>query len=114
VINVVLNVLLIPMIGILGAAIATTLSYLVMVIVCISVSFKYIKFSLHWDFIIKSVAASGIMAGLVYFLYPQDLLSLLLAVVGGAVVYMLVVIVFFRSFDHQELKMLKSLVMKRS
>ncbi|WP_346434752.1 flippase [uncultured Methanoculleus sp.] len=113
VINVILNVLLIPMIGILGAAIATTLSYLAMVIICISVSFKYIKFDLHGDFIIKSIVASGIMAGLVYPLYPQEIFSLLLVVTGGTIVYVLVMIVFFRSFNYQELNMLKNLVMKR-
>jgi O-antigen/teichoic acid export membrane protein len=101
------------MIGILGAAIATTLSYLAMVIICISVSFKYIKFDLHGDFIIKSIVASGIMAGLVYPLYPQEIFSLLLVVTGGTIVYVLVMIVFFRSFNYQELNMLKNLVMKR-
>ena len=112
VINVILNVLLIPMIGILGAAIATTLSYLVMVIICTIVSFRYITFNLHWDFIIKSVAASGIMAGGIIFMQPAGFTLLIMAIIFGVLTYVFCMIVLFKSFNSREIEIFKNIATK--
>lgn len=110
VINFALNIILIPLIGICGAAIATTFSYLVMVAICVSVSFRYIKFNLHGDFVIKSVVTSGFMAGLVFLFNPSGILSLILASIGGAIFYVFIMVVIFRSFGPEEISTLKGFI----
>jgi len=111
-INFILNVVFVPLIGISGAAVATTLSYLVMAVLCIAVSFKYIIFNFHIDFIVKSVFASGIMAGLIFLFDPVEFSSLIMAVIGGVIIYVLFMVVIFRSFSQKEFTMLKYFLIK--
>jgi len=113
VINIILNVIFIPMIGILGAAIATTLSYLAMIVICIFFSFRYIKFDLQLGFIIKSVAASGIMAGGIILLQPAGLISLIMVIAFGVLIYVFCMVALFRSFNNRELEILKKFVIRQ-
>ncbi len=90
--NLALNVLLIPFIGILGAAIATLISYILMVIIGTSVSFKDLSFDLSFEPIIKSIIAAAIMAIAISFFLPQNILSLIIAICFGTSIYFLLMI----------------------
>lgn len=87
--NVLLNLLLVPGLGMIGAAISTVIAYTVMAVLAFALARKLISFTLDWMFIAKVVFASA-LSGLVVVVLPTGPdLSLLLAGVVGVVVYVL-------------------------
>ncbi|AKB23625.1 Polysaccharide biosynthesis protein [Methanosarcina sp. MTP4] len=105
--NIVFNFLLIPSIGIVGAAIATLISYTLMVIVCILVSFKHIEFNLNFGFILKSIMASSIMFGVIFCLNPSNIMGLFGSVLLGAFVY-LAIMILIKGISRNELNLIKN------
>ena len=105
--NIVLNVLLIPSIGIVGAAIATLISYALMVIICILISFKHIQFNLNFGFILKSIMASSIMSGVIFCLNPYNIMGFFVSVLLGAFVYFAIMILI-KGISGHELNLVKS------
>ena len=59
--NVILNFLLIPSIGIIGAALSTLISYFLMIVLCIHISMKHIVFDYYYYDIGKSIFSSFAM-----------------------------------------------------
>lgn len=59
--NVLLNLLLIPSIGILGAALSTLISYFLMIVLCIYISMKHFMFDYYHYDIAKCVFSSVVM-----------------------------------------------------
>ena len=59
--NVLINLLLIPSIGIVGAALSTLLSYFFMAILCTHMSLKYFKHEFYFHDIAKSILSSVAM-----------------------------------------------------
>lgn len=110
--NIILNFILIPHIGILGAAIATLISYIVMVIVCIHISFKHISFDLNYIFIGKCIVASSLMSGVILLFNPNNIKELLIAPSFGAVIYLLILLPI-KGFNKSELNMVKYLILRR-
>lgn len=106
--NIVFNFILIPSIGILGAAIATLISYIVMVLACIHISFKHITFDWNFIFISKCIVASSIMSGVILLWDPNDIIELLIVSGLGAVFY-LFILLSIKSFSKNELNMVKDL-----
>ena len=104
--NVILNISLIPSFGIVGAAIATFASYLLMVIICAEVSFKYLKPDIDWVFISKCVLSSIVMCSFLFLLDSHDMFSLVRNVILGAVVYVTSTLAL-NSFDKEEQTMFK-------
>lgn len=107
--NLVLNIVLIPFIGILGAAIATLTSYILMVIVGIYVSFKDFSFDLGFAFIFKCIISAGIMAGVVLFINPGNLFYLLISIVMGTIVYF-ALMVLMKGVGKNEIELVRHLV----
>lgn len=108
--NVLLNIILIPVIGILGAAIATFISFLLMAASCIYVSFRYIKFELNFGFIAKSIVASSVMASILFFIHPVTTVQLLITIIIGIIIYT-IMILLIRGLDWGEIMMLKRLML---
>ena len=108
VLNVVLNLVLIPLIGILGAAVATLVAYGVLGMLTLLVTRRYLKFDLSLPFIAKSIFSSGIMALCIWLINPQSLWAVLLSIFLGAAIYFAVLwaikgfskseIIFFAKF----------------
>jgi O-antigen/teichoic acid export membrane protein len=90
--NVGLNVVLIPRMGMVGAAWATLVAYSVLGLLTLAVTRRFLKFDLSLPFMAKSIASSGIMAFCIWLLHPQSVWSVLACVVLGAVVYFIVLI----------------------
>jgi O-antigen/teichoic acid export membrane protein len=111
--NLVLNILLIPFIGIMGAAFATLIAYILMAGVCVYISFKYISFDLGFGFILKSIIASVIMTGALLFFYPQNIIHLLLAIGLGIVVYFLSMAIM-KGVGKKEFDLIKEMVVKKA
>lgn len=101
--NIILNIILIPPIGILGAAVATLISYAVLALLTIFISFKYLKFDIDWSFILKGIISSIVMTLLILKLNPTDVFQVLTSIGIGAVAYF-VLIVLLKGVTKTELK----------
>jgi len=85
--NLILNIILVPPLGILGAAIGTFITYITFALFIWKTSTKYLKMSLHYSPIVKSIIASLLMSAGIYFLNIGGIPGLLITVVVGLVIY---------------------------
>lgn len=108
VLNLGLNLLLVPRFGIIAAAITTLLAFAVAIGWVYYVSFKYLRFNIDWVSILKSLVASAVMSGVVLLFDPTRLLDLLFAIVAGALVYF-IAIYLLRGISQQEMLFFKKL-----
>jgi len=109
--NAILNFLLIPPYGIVGAGFATFVAYLLMVLICAKVSFKYLKPKIDWIFISKSLLASLIMCFFLFFLDSNSLFSLVRNAVVGAILYVASTFLL-KSFNQKEQDLIRSGISK--
>ena len=107
--NIGLNLLLIPHLGILGAAVATLIAYAVLGILTVVVSFRYFKFDLGFSFIMKSIMASAIMALAVWLLNPVSIIWVIISILLGVVIYSAMILAL-RGFNKKELSLVKDLL----
>lgn len=103
VLNLGLNILLVPHWGIIAAAITTLVAYVMLAIVMYYQAGKYLKFDLKLDFIIKSIASSVVMGAVIWAIKPAGIAKVLLAVVIGAAIYF-VVLFLLRGFSRNEIQ----------
>jgi len=103
VLNVVLNLILIPRMGIVGAAIATLAAYGVLCILTLAVTRRYLKFDLNLPFIGKSILASGVMTLCIRLINPESIAMVIVSIIAGIIIYF-VVLLLIRSFSRQETK----------
>jgi O-antigen/teichoic acid export membrane protein len=106
-VNLILNIIFVPYFGTLAAAIATLLAYFVVAIIVYFKSIQYIKFKVDFLFVIKSILASSIMATAIYFVNPVGLVKISLTVVGGAVIYF-IILFSLKAFAREEIKIFTS------
>jgi O-antigen/teichoic acid export membrane protein len=109
ILNIGLNLLLVPRMGILGAALATLIAYMILGILTVIVAFKYFKFDLNLPFIFKSIFASAVMALAIWLLSPSGFISIAASILLGIVIYF-VIIFILKGFSKNELVMVKDLV----
>ena len=102
VVNLGLNILVVPRWGILGAALTTLIAYSLALGIGSYYSFKEFKFSIDWRFIIKSLIASAIMSLAIWLLRPQSNLATIIAVIVGAATYA-VAIFLLKGFRREEI-----------
>lgn len=107
ILNIVLNIILIPLIGIIGAAIATLFSFVIMCIVTYIVTIKYLRFKIDVIFVLKIILSSIIMASIVFLL--KDQINLLLQLCIGIVLYFLFCYIF-KIFNKQEISFIKNII----
>jgi len=111
-INLILNILLIPLIGINGAAISTVFCYFIAMLIASFISFKEFSFHIDLIFIIKSILASIIMSLSIYIIKPQEgLVYTLLIIVMGAAIYGSALFLM-KGFSQKELTLFKNLFVK--
>ena len=94
VLNLSLNIIFVPYVGILGAAAITLIAYLAAFILTIYYSSKSFKFDFDIIFILKSLVASIVMSGIILYLNPYGILNVIIAVVIGTVVYFVLLLIF--------------------
>ena len=109
ILNVVLNIIFIPFMGILGAAIATLISYAFAFIVTALVSRRYMGLPFEVNSSIKIVVASAIMGVVVYLVNPVGIINIIWVSILGAAIYF-VLIFAFRTISKKELDLIKSFV----
>ncbi len=112
ILNILLNIILVPILGILGAAISTTVTYALSTLIIAYYAFRYFKFIIEWSFIRKSIAASAMMCIFVYYFNPHTLINLLTSIVIGAGIY-IVIIGISKCFSKDELNFFRRLVQSK-
>lgn len=110
--NLGLNLSIVPHIGIIGAAISTLVSYLVVEAIQVYYSLKYIKFDIDWSFIIKSLVASGIMSIVIWVMRPEGFSTTILTIIIGIMVYS-VSLVILRAFTKEEFSFFQGLLLQQ-
>jgi O-antigen/teichoic acid export membrane protein len=85
--NIVLNIILIPRLGILGAALATLIAFAIVGVITMIVSRRLFKFDIDIIAIVKTVFASAVMATCVWLIGPDSIAMVVVSIVVGAVIY---------------------------
>ena len=106
--NVVLNLALIPFMGIIGAAFTALIVNLLLFILGVYYSFKYVKFDIGPQFILKSILASIVMSAVIIEWNPEGLPSVL-AVVGVCAVAYAAALLLFKGISLEEIAFLRGL-----
>ncbi len=90
--SIALNIILVPLYGIWGAAISSMAAYMSLMLFGFYFSRKYLTFDMNALVILKSTAASIIMSLVILQLHPAGIFELMATVGTGAIVYGIVVI----------------------
>ena len=107
--NLILNIIMVPMIGILGAAISTLLSFFACTVILWILSYKEIAFGIDLKFISKSVIASVPMAFVIWKLDPYGAVNILVSIGVGAIVYFLG-LALLRGFTKEEYGFMRNML----
>lgn len=113
VLNLGLNILLVPRIGIMGAAVTTLIAYAVSLGLTVYFSFREFRFEIDWLFISKSLAASAVMAGVVWLISPRGLALTLPVVAGGVLIYGGIILAL-KGFSREEFRFLRGVFRRNS
>jgi O-antigen/teichoic acid export membrane protein len=106
ILNVLVNLVLIPLTGIVGAAISTLLAYFFMTLLCIYMSLKYFKHKFHYLDIAKIILSSTIMYFFVSRFESLTILELIEVAGMGVLVY-LSAFFLLGGFSGNELSLIK-------
>ena len=107
-VNLGLNILLVPHLGIMGAAITTLIAYVLALGLTTYYSFKEFRFPIDWRFIVKSLIASGAMSAALWAIAPEGTSATILTVVAGAAIYG-AVLFLLKGFTKEEFKFFRGL-----
>jgi O-antigen/teichoic acid export membrane protein len=107
-VNLGLNILVVPHLGILGAAITTLIAYGLALGLTTYFSFKEFKFPIDWRFIAKSLIASGAMSAAIWAIAPEGTLATALTVVAGTVIYG-AILLLMKGFTKEEFRFFRGL-----
>ena len=108
VINLGLNILLVPIWGILAAAVTTLIAYSVHIGIMIYYSRKEFRFHIDWRFVVKSLIASLAMSLVIWRIAPEGNVATIVAVVIGVVLYG-VILLLLRGFSRGEFRFFRGL-----
>ena len=109
VINLAMNIILVPIIGISGAAIATLITFTVQSIMLYFISFKLLSFDLNLKFIAKSVLSSVIMGLVIWEMNPFGVVNILITI-GIATVIYFGILLLLKGFTKEEYVFVKEIV----
>jgi len=109
VISVGINITLIPIIGIIGGAIATIASYFVLATIVTVWTRKAISYRFDLKFLIKVIAAALLMALCLYFLNAKSVLGIMIAIIAGTVIYGCALLLM-RAFSQQDKRLVKQTI----
>ena len=107
--NIVLNILMVPYLGIIGAALATLLCYALAFVVTAHESRKTMRLPFDIRELLKIVVSSIIMGAVVYMMNANDILSILIAVAVGVIIYF-VCIFLLKGISKNEIGIFKGLI----
>jgi O-antigen/teichoic acid export membrane protein len=89
VVSLVMNVVLIPRIGIIGASISNVVSYFVLALVVTIWAGKTIGYRFDFKYVAKVIGATIPMAACIYFMHANSIGGIILSIVAGSMVFIL-------------------------
>jgi O-antigen/teichoic acid export membrane protein len=107
-VNLLLNIVIVPRLGIFGAAITTLIAYGLALGLTTYYSFKEFRFPIDWRFIVKSLIASGAMSAALWAIAPEGTLATILTIVAGTAIYG-GVLFLLKGFTKEEFKFFRGL-----
>jgi len=110
-VNAGINIMLIPQVGIIGAAVSTIVAYLVLAAIVTTWARKAIHYKLDLLFIGKVILATIVMALCIWFMPVKGIVSIGLAVVAGLVVYG-ASLVLLKTFTSKDIGVFRSIFIK--
>lgn len=108
-----LNLIVIPIFGILGAAFVTLASYFAALVLLLFYSRKYLKFDMDLIFISKSLLASILLSTILIVFYPVHILDTAILIVVYFSLYT-VLLLILRGFDKNEIEFFKNLLLSKN
>jgi O-antigen/teichoic acid export membrane protein len=112
-VNIALNIILIPIIGILGAAVATLLSYVLMAAITYKISLRYLNIPLDKLFISKSIICSLFFLPVTMLLHPSTIITISVAIVLCIMGYFSLMIVI-QGIKISEIRYIHSLIINKN
>jgi O-antigen/teichoic acid export membrane protein len=112
ILNVLINIFLIPLIGILGAAISTLISYFFLAVLCTHISLKYFEHEFYINDIAKSVLSSIAMYVLISYFKILSIRELLEMAGMGMLVYLFAMFLL-GGFNDKEISFIKKYIIKQ-
>lgn len=112
-INLGLNLLIVPVWGILGAAITTLITYSVLLGIEVLYSLREFRFVIDWHFIIKSLIASAIMSSVIWRISTVGNITVIATIIIGIIVYT-VVLLLLRGAKKEEIRFFRTLFQRGS
>jgi len=109
IINVILNILLVPHFGIVAAAITTLTAYAFTCMVALFYSNKYIKIHFEMRFILKALFASIVMSAVIIFIKPVSVVWILITILISSLIY-LGLIILLKGVSRKEIEFFKQLI----
>ncbi len=106
--NLSLNIAIVPRVGILGAAVTTLIAYALALGLTTYYSFRELKFPIDWSFIAKSLIASGAMSVTLWAIAPKGAAATILTIVAGVAIYG-AVILLLKGFTREEFRFFRRL-----
>lgn len=107
--NIVLNLLLVPYLNILGAAIATLLCYILAFAATAIASKKTMRLPFNIKELLKIVIASAIMGIIVYIMNPNGIINVLISIIVGVIVYFGIIFIL-KAVTMKEIAIFKDLI----
>jgi O-antigen/teichoic acid export membrane protein len=109
VINILLNLILLPRVGLIGAAISNIVSFFVLAVVVSIWARKQVGYGMHPLLILKIIGATLIMSVCLYFIKAHSLLAVVLS--GFVAIIVLVISLFLlKAFSEDDKKLIKNII----
>lgn len=109
ILNFLINLIVIPILGIIGAALVTLISYSLAFLLFLVYSRKYLKFDMDLPFIGKSIFSSTLISLLIFVYNPSDLLNTVICIVFGFILYLITLFVL-KGIKKEEISFLKDIL----
>ena len=107
--NIALNIVLVPHLNILGAAIATLICYILAFAVTAIASKKTMRLPFDMKEMLKIIAASGIMGIIVHMMNPNGIINVLISILLGVIIYFAIIFIL-KGITRKEIAIFKDLI----
>lgn len=107
--NIILNIILVPVLGILGSAVASFISMIVLVSLSLALSWRYIYFGINKIFVLKCILSSIVMTSIIALIGPDTLLEITVAICVGSIAYFSLLL-GLKCFSQQELVLFRTTI----
>ena len=109
ILNIVLNIIAVPFVGIYGAGRATLICYFLAFAVTLIYSKKYASLPFDFKSIIKILLASAVMGIFVKIANPFGLINVIVVIAVAAAIYS-AILILLKGIDKKEINLIKSMI----